>query len=370
VTEKKKILYITLRSGFGGATMHVDQLVQNFKETYEIYCAAPVEEPYGKNWQEELGSERFLELPYRAFSIKHLLKLNSFLKKRDIKIIHAHGKGAGLYGRLIKILNPNAFLIYTLHGLHLGSYNSMTKYLYILLERLLGKFTDMFINVSHGEKQDCLNYKLFKGFKSIVIYNAIEDDTETYLPRKELRKKLNLPQDKFLIVSVSRFNPQKNIMAILEIVNALADEKELLFLIIGEGDQKAEVENAIIQKRLSNVELIGYRQNVNEYLHASDMFLSTSLWEGLPYSLIEAARTGLPIIASDVTGNNEVVIDKENGYLFQLDDIDSLVNLLKELKDSSQTLETFGQNSKSIFEKYFMLHVMINKLKEIYSLKT
>lgn len=367
--EKKKILYITLRSGYGGATLHIDQLVQSFDKDYEIYCAAPIEKPYGVKWLEKLGMEKFLELPFRSFSIKHFIRLVTFIKSNKIDIIHAHGKGAGIYARLAKIFTPKTYLVYTLHGLHIANYSNSMKYMYIFLERIFSKLTNMFINVSHGERQCCVDNNLFNVSKSIVIYNALENDKNYYPSKIELRRKLNLPIDKFLIISVVRFNPQKNISAILDIAKKLFDDKNFMFLLIGDGEEKSSIEKEISESKIENVKLLGYQNNVNEYLHASDLFLSTSLWEGLPYSLIEATRAGLPILASDVTGNNEVVFDKQNGCLFRVDDIESVVRLLKELKDSSKTLESFGQNSKSIFEKYFMLQGMINKLNEVYSLK-
>lgn len=367
MSKKKKILYISLRSGYGGATLHIDQLVQSFKNNYEIYCAAPIEKPYGVNWLEKLGNEKLLELPYRSFSVKHLIRLIFFIERNKIDIIHAHGKGAGIYARLAKIFTPKTYLVYTLHGLHIANYTKSMKYVYIFLERVLGKLTNLFINVSNGEKQVCLDNKLFNASKSIVIYNAIENDGNNYPAKDELRRKLNLPIDRFLILSVIRFNPQKNITAMLDIAQKLSDDKSFIFILIGDGEEKSTIEKKISENKIDNVKLLGYRKNVNEYLHASDLFLSTSLWEGLPYSLIEATRAGIPIVASDVTGNNEVVFDKHNGYLFQVDDIDSAAHLLKELRNSNKTLETFGQNSKRVFKEYFVLQKMINKLKEVYS---
>jgi glycosyltransferase involved in cell wall biosynthesis len=367
--EKKKILYITLRSGYGGATLHIDQLVQSFDKDIEIYCGAPIEKPYGVKWLEKLGMEKFLELPHRSISVKHFIRLIFFIKRNKIDIIHAHGKGAGIYARLAKIFTPKTYLVYTVHGLHIANYTKLMKRFYIFLERILGKLTDRFINVSKGEKQVCLDNKLFSKSKSIVIYNALENDENIYPTKEELRRKLNIPIDRFLILSVMRFNSQKNITAMLDIAQKLSDDKNFIFILIGDGEEKSSIEKKIRESKMENVELLGYQENVNEYLHASDMFLSTSLWEGLPYSLIEAARAGLPILASDVTGNNEVVFDKQNGYLFNLDDIEPAVNLLKKLKDSDKTLETFGLNSKNIFEKYFLLQGMIAKLKEVYSLK-
>ena len=366
MSEKKKILYVSLRSDFGGATLHIDQLVQSFNNIYEIYCAAPVEKPYGVNWLEILGNEKFLELPHRSFSVKYLIRLIFFIKRNKIDIIHAHGKGAGIYARLAKIFIPKTYLVYTLHGLHIANYTKSMKYFYIFLERVLGKLTNLIINVSIGEKQVCLDNKLFNASKSTVIYNAIENDENNYPAKDELRRKLNLPIDRFLILSVIRFNPQKNIMAMLEIAQKVSADKNFIFIILGDGEEKSIVEKKISASKIDNVKLLGYQKNVNEYLLASDLFLSTSLWEGLPYSLIEATRAGIPIVASDVIGNNEVVFDKHNGYLFQVDDIDSAAQLLKGLRDSNKTLETFGQNSKKVFKEYFVLNRMINKLKEVY----
>lgn len=367
MSVKKKILYVSLRSDFGGATMHIDQLIQSFSNNYEIYCAAPIEKPYGVKWLNRLGSEKLLELPHRSFSVTHLIRLIFFIKRNKIDIIHAHGKGAGIYARLAKIFTSKKYLVYTLHGLHIANYTKSMKYFYIFLERVLGKLTNLFINVSNGEKKVCLDNKLFDETKSKVIYNGIENDENNYPAKDELRRKLNLPIDLFIILSVIRFNPQKNITALLEIAQKLYYDKNFMFLIIGDGEEKQKVEKIISENKMDNVKLLGYQKNVNEYLSASDLFLSTSLWEGLPYSLIEAARAGIPIIASDVTGNNEVVFDNHNGYLFQINDIDSAVNMLRELKDSNKTLETFGQNSKGVFKEYFMFHKMINRLDAVYS---
>jgi len=369
VLKKKKILYISLRADFGGATRHIDQLINSFKKDCDIYCAAPIEEPYGASWIKNLGDDKFFELPFRSFSLRQLIRLILFIRRNNIDLIHAHGKGAGIYARLAKVFSPKSYLIFTLHGLHIANYSKLMMRFYIYLERVLGRLTNIFINVSNGEKQDCLDNKLFNKSKSIVIYNAIENDENNYPAKDELRKILKLPTDKFLVLSVIRFCPQKNITAILDIAQKLSDDKNFIFVLIGDGEEKPEIEMKINESKIKNVELLGYQKKVNEYLHASDLFLSTSLWEGLPYSLIEAARAGIPIIASNVTGNNEIVFDKQNGYLFQSDDTDSAVRLLRHLKDSDETLKTFGQNSRKIFQEHFMLQTMLNKLNDVYSYK-
>jgi len=364
---KKKILYISLRSGFGGATMHVDQLIRSFSNDYDIYCAAPVEEPYGVKLLDELGREKYFVLPYRSFSIRYWIRLIFFIKRNKIDILHAHGKGAGIYARLAKLFTPKVCLIYTFHGLHISHYSKLMKRFYILLERILGKFTNQFINVSDGEKQDCLENKLFKESKSTVIHNAVERNTELKLTREELRHKLDLPANKFIVISVVRFNLQKNVWEILEIAKKFTSNQNILFLIIGDGEEKELIEKKINEDEIKNIRLTGYKKNVYEYLHSSDIFLSTSLWEGLPYSLIEAVQAGLPVVASNVTGNNEVVTNNFNGYLFDLNDRKKAIESILELFSSPVKRELFGRNSKKVFDGKFQLESMLSKTKKVYS---
>ncbi len=347
--------------------MHVDQLIQGFSNEYEIYCAAPVEEPYGVKWLNELGREKYLVLPYRSFSTRYWIRLIFFIKKNKIDIIHAHGKGAGIYARLAKLFTPRVCLIYTFHGLHISHYSKVAKYLYILLERILGKFTNQFINVSNGEKQVCLENKLFSESKSTVIYNAIEKNTEIKLTKEELRRKLNLPENKFIVISVVRFNLQKNIEGILEIAKIIASNQNILFFITGDGEEKDMIEKRIKEENINNIRLPGYKKNIDEYLHSSDIYLSTSLWEGLPYSLIEAVKAGLPIVASNVTGNNEVVTNNFNGYLFDLNNSNKAAELILELYESHEKRELFGSNSKKVFNEKFQLDSMLSETKKVYS---
>ena len=119
---------------------------------------------------------------------------------------------------------------------------------------------------------------MFDVSKSIVIYNAIENDENNYPAKNELRRKLNLPIERFLILSVIRFNPQKNIATMLEIAQKLSDDKNFMFILIGDGEEKSSIEKKISENKIDNVKLLGYQKNVNDYLHASDLFLSTSLW--------------------------------------------------------------------------------------------
>lgn len=364
--EKKKIIYVSVRSDFGGGTYHIDLLINNLKDEFDIYIAAPLNEPYGVEWQKLIGKEKFLVIPFRSFKINYLFKLINFIKKNNIGIIHAHGKGGSIYGRLSKIFLPGIKVLYTPHGFHVLHYNKVIKKLYIFIERFLSRFTDLIINVSGGEQKEFLDNKIIKKTNSVVVYNAINIE-KINTDKKILREKLNLPQGKFIVVLVVRFNYQKNLKATINIAEILSANDDILFLIIGEGEERKDIEDLIIQKNLSNVLLAGYKNNVNEYLSACDIYLSTSLWEGLPYSLIEAAANGLPIVASDVTGNNEIVEQGVNGYLFNLNNLNDAADFILKLKNSDTERRTLRDNSIRIFKEKFQLEEMIKKTRMIYN---
>ncbi len=365
--DKKKIILITVRSDVGGGPYHLDLLLKNLCDFFDFYIAAPLNKPYGFQWQEQLGINRFFELPFRSFNVINFFRLLFFIRSNSIGVIHSHGKGAGLYSRLIKIFKPQIKVIHTLHGFHIKEYNFIGRNLYILLERILNLLTDSFINVSFGEQKVCLQYKIFNEKKSYVIYNGISLIDCPIESKIEIRRKLELPIEKFFIISVSRINYQKNLPLLISIAERLNHNERISFLIAGDGEQRKEVEQIIIEKKINNIKLLGFINNSVEYLLACDIYLSTSLWEGLPYSLIEAAACGLPIIASDVIGNNEVVIDGENGYLFNLNEPEIAVEKILELANSEKQIKILRENSLKIVEDKFLLTKMIKKMKEIYS---
>lgn len=364
--NKLNILFITLRAGWGGAPMHIDLIINNLGQDYKIFIAAPVEEPYGSKWLNLAGKINYFELPHRKFSFFKLLGLRKFVKKNKIQIVHAHGKGAGLYARLLKLMfTQDIKIIFTFHGFHIDGYSLLQKKFYLIYEKFLSRFTDLFINVSEGEQNICINHNIFQKSKSKVIYNAIPKKI-SFTDKNTLREKLELPKDKFIILSLVRFSHMKNLIATLNIANILKLEGNYFFVLVGEGEEKQKVQQEIRFKNLSNVLMTGYKNNPHDYILASDIYLSTSRWEGLPYSLIEACLFGLPSVVTDVVGNNEVIINNYNGRLFEQNDLKTAVLHIEEISNNKDLYNFFSVNAKNHFEKKFSLNKMNSTMNEVY----
>lgn len=347
-----KILYITVRADFGGGPRHVAQLINNLATKYEIYVATPYGNPYGTEWRNNKNIKGVLTIPYRSFSLRTFFELKNYIQINDIKIIHSHGNGAGLYSRLLKFLYPRIKIIHTFHGIT-DNYNSLYKYIAnIITGKVLKYLTNTFILVSNGEKE--LGTKL--GFinleKSYVIYNGIKDSGEK---QKNNNQTIN-------IVTLSRFDYQKNMDMAFSIAQHFKEDKHINFTWIGDGENFQRLKEEAIKEKI-NIKFVGFSNEPIKYLKEADIYLSTSRFEGLPYALIEAASVGLPIIATNVIGNNECVKNHETGLLFNT--VEEGISCIKQLKDNTIRKE-MGYKSRQFFLENFTIEKMVNRLISIY----
>jgi Glycosyltransferase len=347
------LLLITIRSDVGGGPKHVDQLISNLSNRYHIFVASPFESPYGIKWEAQLQSSNFFELPHRRFDIIKFFLLIKWIKKNTITIIHSHGKGAGIYSRLIKVFMPSIKIIHTFHGINKHP-NPLRNFIFIGIEKLLTKLTEKCIFVSYGELTKANNLGLHFGNKSSVIYNGITDPCVINLRKKE--------ESFFQITSISRFDYAKNMDVAFEIAKHFKESRKIKFIWIGDGEDKERLQEKSKEEGL-NIEFTGFIDPF-PLLCTADILLSTSRFEGLPYALIEACSMGIPIIATDVTGNNEVVENGYNGLLFN--SISEATDQIDKLFTEPKLKLSLGLNARTRFLEYFTIDKMIYELNLVY----
>jgi len=351
---RPKILYITVRSDFGGGPRHLNQLIENLDNQYQIYVACPKGKPYGTKWQHNDNIE-VINIPYRRFSLKALLQLKTLINTKHVQIIHSHGNGAGIYSRLLKLLCPCISVVHTFHGIS-DSYPSKVKeILNLMFGRLLSPLANRYICVSNGEKEMAINRHFSKGTNTIVIYNGIKDPchiVKTHLKRN------------WCFVTISRFDYQKNMNAMFRIVEQFKDEDRVSFIWVGDGEERMSLESKAKNEHL-NITFTGFIKNPTVYMEKADWYISSSRFEGLPYGLIEAASLGLPILASNVNGNNEVVKDAFNGFLFKKEK--EAIKMIREIIDCKLDYSLLSEHSLEYFKSHFTEKQMIDKLIQLYT---
>jgi len=357
--KKIKILMISASSKLGGGPIHMFMLGKNLKKDFEVYYALPK----SKNFLDNLPKNKFIFIKERSIVIKDLLNIKRFIKQNKIDIIHAHGKGASVLGRILKIFTRKP-LVYTPHGIHVSCHKIFKRITYLIYEYLTGFLDTIKIFVSLSEKNyayklGILNKANYKIINNGVDNRVLKSSQETI--REFLQNNSNISVK---VISICRFVKQKNIKEIIEIARIC---ETIDFYILGDGPLFNDIENLISNYQLKNISLVGKTKNVFKYLYSSDIFLSTSIYEGLPISVLEAMSIGLPVIASKVTGNVDTIQHAFSGYFYQLKDIYSAskyINILS--KDKSLRLK-MGKSAFTRQKKLFSTKKMIASYEVLYN---
>lgn len=358
IKNKINILMISSSSNIGGGTKHMFMLGQNLNSEFNIFYGIPK----NLNFENYLDNNFHIEISERKLNFIDILRLVNFIKSKSIDIIHAHGKGAGLISRILIILTARP-LIYTFHGIHLKCHSRLMRLTYIIYEFLLGGLDSIKILVSESEKEYALKSNIYLGDKYKVIHNGVRN-----MPRKNYAENNNLTNKslkpkKVRVISVCRFVSQKNIKDILKIAEKM---KSLDFYIIGDGSLWKEIKNIISKRKIKNVNLLGEKKNVFKYLYSADIFLSTSLYEGLPISILEAMSIGLPILASNVVGNRDTIENGKSGFLYELENIETAVFYLNKLSKNKILRQKLGNSAFNRQRSIFSRNSMVKKYMQIY----
>ncbi|MDP1858862.1 MAG: glycosyltransferase [Gemmatimonadaceae bacterium] len=358
-----RVLLITSRADVGGGPLHVDLLAQHLPKSVDRWIACPDEPPYMASWRTEPSVRGVLPIARRSFSVSDLLSLARACRRWGIDVVHSHGKAAGVYSRLLKLLLPRLRVLHTFHGVHIGQYGTVRRAAYLTVERLLRPLTDGFVCVSAGERRQCVALRLAAPDRTLVIHNGLpplvaESDGEHCVPNGV---------DTPVIVTLARFEYQKHMSLALEIA-ALAhrQRRPWTFLWAGDGPERAGIQTRAGQLGLVNVRFLGSTNQRAELLASADVFLSTSRWEGLPYALIEASSMGVPIVATRVTGNDEVVTDGVNGYLFEPTDAAAALRALEKILTDQSLRARLSEGGRQITASRFSLQRSIDETARLY----
>lgn len=353
-SEPLRILFLTVRADFGGGPEHLWQLLRHCPAHMQAHVACPQDYPYYERYASLIGEQNIVVLPHRAFNLHRFLQLKKFCHKKRIAVLHSHGKGAGLYSRLLAALTGLP-CVHTFHGVHMGAYNQTKKILYRLLEWMLSLVTRVGIAVSQGEAEQILAAKLMPASKLRVIENGVA------IP-KFSGEVLEPP---YRVISISRFDIQKNSEFIIDILSALREQKRLkdfCFVIVGIGPGKTHIENLAQQYGFErNLHCVGATLDPGRYFRGALAYLSTSRWEGMPLAVLEAMAHGLPTVVTDVVGNRDVVENEKTGFLYEEGDAVAAAQSLCQLVDFPDIQKEITKNAHSYVREKHDISTMSSK---------
>lgn len=356
-----RVMISIVRADTGGAPEHVFQLVKALQDQVEFYIACPMDRPYYQRLLSLVGQERMVEIPHRRLTLTALKKMASAVKQNKINLIHSHGKGGGVYGRLIAMVTRRK-VVHTQHGM---SPENRDKYWFldrnIWLDLVLGKFTDACICVSEGEKIETVAQHVANANQLTVIPNGVPGGLQ--------RHHVDAAEKPLNLVTVSRFDAQKNPDELVEIIDILSRRnipRGFHVTVLGVGQGKARFEQMIAERSLDGfVTMTGAVSDVRRIFRRSDLLLSTATWEGMPLALLEAMSEGLPIVASRVVGNRDVINEGENGFLYPLGDPESAVDAIFKLADA-ETRQRLGDAGRKMVNTQHSIRGMADQTLQLY----
>jgi sugar transferase (PEP-CTERM/EpsH1 system associated) len=294
------------------------------------------------------------------------LKLANLFRREKIMIVHTHDLGTYLYGAVGAKLALLPKVIHGEHGAVLQPSGSRPKDL--VAYRYLSYITKVIHTTSDDLKRQLVRMTQIDDRKVIAILNGVEIDKFKKESNTNIRKTLAIETDDFVIGTVSRLAPVKNFELLIRVIpeiNRTGLYPKVLF--VGDGPSRPNLESLTRQYGLEKqIIFLGDRSDVPDLLNAMDVFVLTSFSEGLSNSIMEAMASGLPIVATDVGGNSELVINNETGFLFPSQDAGALAQRILQLADDVDNRNKIGLAGRKRMEDFFTMDKMIQNYENLY----
>lgn len=301
-----------------------------------------------------------------------LLHLSVFLRQEAPQVVHTHSSKAGILGRVAARLAGVPRVVHTFHGFGFHErQRPLTRRAYVAIERAAARLADRLVFVSQANLESAARERIGLPERRMILRSGVESGRlpAPLASREKKKAELGARMHQPLVVSVGNLKPQKNPMDFILLAEAvLKKSPEARFLFVGDGPMRARLEAALIAKRLHGKVLFpGWRRDVPEILAAADAFVLTSLWEGLPRSLVEAMKTGLPCVCYATDGVKDVVRDAETGFLVTPGDWETAARIAQTLVSDEALRARIGTAAAASIGPEFDIDLMVRRQEELYS---
>ncbi len=300
-----------------------------------------------------------------AKDVQSYRQILSLIRRHQPHIVHTHGFKSGLLGRIAARRANVPVIIHTYHGHLFHSYYNKTISSFIaFIERKLAAVSTYIIAISPQQAYDLATvYRIAPLSKISTVFIGIDEKKYTLIPGNDaaLRQQYHIAEHTTVIAIISRLVAIKNLSFFVEVVKALQQQKEdVCFLVIGDGHCKRSMQQEMHQKNITwhegtaapvtaaNVIFTSWITHISEALQSIDIVVLTSLNEGTPVSLIEAQLFQKPVVATNVGGVIDTMLDKETGFLVNDFSVADFVQKLQLLIHDKALRESMGQKGKAL----------------------
>jgi glycosyltransferase involved in cell wall biosynthesis len=360
--KKIKLLYIITSTGFGGAErLLLSYLKLIDHDKYKLYVCSLREKP--NDLENEISKyAEFINLKIESkFNPAVLIKLIKLINSTEPDIIHTHLFQARIYTALASMFTRSTILVTHKHN----NVNLKKHNIFILLERISIAFYSKVIAISESVAKSLSRYELIPARKIFVLHNGIDFQNFNIIADSKGISNKNGP----VIGIVCRLEPQKGINYLLLAMRIiLAKFPTAKLEIVGDGSLFQELKQYSKNLGISNsVKFFGKFADVISFYKRMDVFVLPSLYEGFGIVLLEAMAAGVPVVATNVDGINEVVVDGVSGILVQPKSPEAIANAILKIIENDQLAESFKLQGYER-AKSFEIKEHVHKLQKFYSM--
>jgi len=304
--------------------------------------------------------------------LRALMKLRQLIRHGGFDVVHTHSSKAGALGRAAAHLGRGPAVVHTPHSfafLHDAEFSRLKRRLYLLVERRLGRRTTRMVAVSRAEGDAAVRHGIVPRDRITVIWNGVEAELAPSRPRSEIRRELGIGSDAPVLVSVGLLEVSKGHRFLVEAVGrVMSDLPELRCLIVGDGSRRRELEEQCRGAGLaSNITFTGHRRDAVDLIAAGDALVLPSLWEGLPYVILEAMALAVPVVSSDVGGCGELLDHGTTGLLVPAADATALAGAITDLLRDPARPEGMGRQGRDRARSRFSVDEMMARYARLYA---
>jgi glycosyltransferase involved in cell wall biosynthesis len=353
--RKIRVLEIIPSCRRGGVPTVVYNLIAHLdRERFDVHLIAPNDGPFYEKFARLCP---VYDIPIRGYYPRSFSLIRTLIRTCNIDIVHAHGKGAGLYGRTASVGLP-VRTVYTLHGFNDDHYGPLYRRAYLIVEKLLAGITDRIVAVSTGERDKAGKAGILTRSRAEVIANGVAVNG----------RGISRDDKGHVLGTLSRTSPQKGLEYLIEAVAQLRNNYPDLICYAAGGTPKGEeayeaaLKEMIRERELQDrIVFLGEIGDIGAFFSRINLYISTSRWEGLPTAVLESFGAGVPVVATDVVGNNELVRDRETGILVKACDSDAIARGIEYAFENPSRLAAFAANAFRDVSENFSVDSMVKK---------
>jgi glycosyltransferase involved in cell wall biosynthesis len=298
-------------------------------------------------------------------------RLRAVIRAGRFAVVHTHSSKAGALGRAAAPSRCGPALVHTPHSfafLHDAEFSRLKRRLYMSVERFLGRRTARLVAVSRAEAEAAVRHRIVAADRVTVIANGVEADLASARPRDQVRAELGLAAGEHLVVSVGLLEVAKGHRYLIAALPAAsAALPGLRCVIVGDGSRRRALEDQARASGLGErVIFTGQRGDALDLIAAADAMVLPSLWEGLPYVVLEAMALAVPVIAADVGGCAELVEPGGTGMLVPAADASALAAAIVKLLGDPDAAAAMGRRGRERARTRFSLDAMVSAHARLY----